>query len=63
MGPWLPKYPVVLVFIDEVDGLFIHEVYWDDVGSSDPVMSGNRAIAFAGWSMKGLLESSGGGEP
>ena len=26
-------------------------------------MSGKRAIAFAEWSMKGLLESSGGGEP
>ena len=26
-------------------------------------MSGKRAIAFAEWSMNGLLESSGGGEP
>ena len=45
------------------EGPFIQEVYWEEAGLSEPVMSGKRAMAFAGWSMKGLLESSGGGEP
>lgn len=44
---------------------FNHEVYGPalSAGLSPELMSGKRVSAFDGWSMNGLLESSGGGEP
>lgn len=49
----------------EVWGRLSQEVYWLEEPpdrSSEPEMSGKRARALEEWSMKGLLESSGGGE-
>ena len=62
MGPGTP-YMEDVVFREDVEGPLSHDVYWEEVGLSEPVMSGNRAMALAGWSIKGLFESSGGGEP